>query len=59
MSLMHKWPSQVLSDTRRHYMSLVADCETYGERFAYAFVQHKGHTKLQLIRPQWRALGNG
>lgn len=49
----------VLGDMNRHYLSLVAWCETCGERFAYAFVQHKGHTKLQLISPQWRPLTGG
>ena len=45
-----------LDDMRRHYVSLLADCESCGERIAYAFVQHKGKTKLQLIRPQWRSV---
>ncbi|MGE0309512.1 MAG: hypothetical protein AB7Q27_27555 [Acidimicrobiia bacterium] len=46
----------MLNDMRRHYISLVAWCETFHARFAYAFVQHKGHTKLQLIRPEWRTV---
>ena len=45
-----------LDNMRRHYVSLLADCESCGERIAYAFVQHKGKTKLQLIRPQWRSV---
>ena len=44
----------MLGEMRRHYLSIVGWCETCHARFAYAFVQHKGQTKLQLIRPQWR-----
>lgn len=44
---------------RRHYISLVGDCEQCGGRFAYAFIQHKGQTMLQLIRPQWTSVAAG
>ena len=47
-----------LGDMRRHYISLVAWCESCHARFAYTFVQHKGHTKMQLIRPQWRTVAD-
>lgn len=55
----HAAPGEMASpdfhNLRRHYISLVADCEMCGERFAYAFIQHKGQTMLQLIRPEWKA----
>ena len=40
---------------RRHTISIVGWCEGCGERFAFAFQQHKGQTLLSTLAESWRA----
>lgn len=38
---------------RRHYMTLLGNCEECGGRFALHFTQHKGCTLVSVSRPAW------
>lgn len=43
-----EFPSQQVG--RRHSLALAGDCEHCGEGFAIEFRQHKGQTRVQVIR---------
>ena len=38
---------------RRHYITLLGNCEECGGRFALHFTQHKGNTFVSASKPAW------
>ena len=38
---------------RRHYITLLGNCEKCGGRFALHFTQHKGNTLVSVSKPAW------